>query len=104
MLENRDGPGGTISHYVTRNSLDVLGYNNLALNIGIERLLKRSMIEVLYKEDQNGDRYSCYSVEASGISWLSDNYESLILSSSSKSRKSPRQGGSSSFFDDDIPF
>ena len=82
MLENRDGPGETISHFTIKNSLDVLGHKNMAVNIGIERLLNRGMIKITHEEDQFGGRNNRYSVEGAGISWLLDNYESLNLSSS----------------------
>jgi len=106
ILENRDGPGDPVSHYTVKNGLDVLGYNNIALNIGIERLLKRIMISVTHDEDQNGNRHNLYSVEEAGMAWLIDNYESLNLGSNAKTTKSKKETNSwsASSSNDEIPF
>ena len=104
MLENRDGPGDAVSHWVIKNGLDVLGYNNIALNIGIERLIQKRMISVTQDDDSNGNRFNLYWVEEPGMAWLMDNYEKLNLGSSRKANASPRRGGPSVPLDDDIPF
>jgi len=104
MLENRDGPGEAVSHWVIKNGLDVLGYNNIALNIGIERLLQKKMISVTQNEDYDGNRFNLYSVEGPGMTWLMDNYENLNHGSSSRTAKASPRREQSSPFDDDVPF
>jgi hypothetical protein len=36
IIENREGPGDSVNHYAVKNDLDRLGYNNIAVNVGLE--------------------------------------------------------------------
>ena len=102
IMESIDGPGNSVAHGYIRSELERLGYNNLALNIGLTRLLKRGMIN--YREESNRDydgSYNMYSIEDSGIDWLLENYSLLNLKSSqSKTRNSAPVPD----LDDEIPF
>jgi hypothetical protein len=44
IMENRNGPRDTVSHGILRGDLERLGYTNVALNIGVEKLIERGMI------------------------------------------------------------
>ena len=44
IVANREGPGSAVSHLVIKDELERFGYNNLALNIGLEGLLEKEMI------------------------------------------------------------
>lgn len=101
IVENRDGPRDRVSHWVVKNAMEALGFNNIGVNIGIERLLRRDMISVHSEEGQD-DAYSVYAITDSGINWLLDNYKHFDLG---RSRKRPaRQAPSSWDVGDEIPF
>lgn len=106
IMENRHGPGDPVTHYVIKNGLDLLGYNNLALNIGIERLLKKKMITVELDSDYNGDKVNQYFVSELGMEWLMENYESLNLGGKVQTSPAPKKttSWSTSDLDDELPF
>ena len=103
IMENRDGPGAGVSHWVVKNELDKLGYNNIALNIGIEKLLKGSMITTMKETDNEGNSYNVYYVDVAGMDWLMENSSKLELDVSRKKNKS-RRPESQWNLDDEIPF
>jgi hypothetical protein len=76
IMENRDGPGEAVSHWIVKNNLDKLGYNNVALNIGLEKLIGSRMISATRVESQDGE-YNAYYVEEAGLQWLMDNSDRL---------------------------
>jgi hypothetical protein len=103
IMENRDGPKDTVSHRILKGDLERLGYNNVALNIGIERLMERDMVDVLEATEytNNGDyTYTAYAIQPEGMKWLLGNYERLNLKVAPRSEK--RQIIND--LDDDIPF
>jgi len=83
IFENRDGPGDAVTHGVVKNHLDRLGYNNIALNIGIEKLIRKGMLKVNRGEDYNGNVYVTYEVDDKGMNWMIANYEQLDFSAPS---------------------
>ena len=108
IMENRNGPGQSISHWAIKNDLDRLGYNNVALNIGIEKLIRKKMIDVNQVHDQDGDEYNAYTILVEGMNWLLENSDRLILRDPKIARE-PSPGRSweapkGSDVDDDVPF
>ena len=85
MLENCHGPGETVPHFIIKNSLEMIGQNNITINVNIEKLIRKSMISVSVEQNESGDTYKCYAVEEPGMSWLIKNYESLDPARNSKS-------------------
>jgi hypothetical protein len=108
IVENRNGPGQTVSHWTIKNDLDRLGYNNVALNIGIEKLIRSGMIGVNQERDQYGDEYNTYTIRDGGMNWLLDNSDRLELGGPKPTTKlvggpfwdAPKGGD----LDDEIPF
>jgi hypothetical protein len=106
IVENRRGPGlsaGGVSHVTLREELERLGYNNLALNIGIDGLIERGMIT--FEEEYNGqytETYTLYNLQPEGMKWVSRNYERLNLKIGPRLTKEVKS--KSVGFDDDIPF
>jgi hypothetical protein len=70
IVENRDGPGSNVSHWNLKQELERLGYNNLALNIGVEGLLEKDMIGCIEDHDNNGESSMVYYVKPSGMRWI----------------------------------
>lgn len=108
IMENRNGPGHTVSHWTIKNDLDRLGYNNVALNIGIEKLIRGKMIAANQETDPDGEGYNTYTISDDGIDWLLNNSERLVLRGSKATRKAhdgpswdAAKGGD---IDDEIPF
>ncbi|MGD9616086.1 MAG: hypothetical protein AB7H90_12085 [Alphaproteobacteria bacterium] len=79
-MENVQGPTAAVSHSSLREELGRFGYNNLALNIGLEGLLRRKMINCSEERDyDNNYTFSVYTIEPEGMTWLLGNYERLNL-------------------------
>ncbi|WP_298222662.1 hypothetical protein [Acidocella sp.] len=107
IMENRDGPGGNVSHWTIKNDLDTWGYNNIALNIGLEKLIGRGLIAAKKEHDPSGEFYNVYYVEEAGMTWLLDNSDRLELNSrkASTPHRATRWGNATgSNRDDEIPF
>lgn len=87
IAENRAGPGSYVSHHMVSNDLERLGYNNLALNIGIEGLIRKDMVKSNYTTDRYNDKAYCvYEIQGAGVDWLINNSGVLNLGSSRKRR------------------
>jgi hypothetical protein len=83
IAENRQGPGDSVSHSTLRTELERLGYNNLALNIGLGGLMERGMINSTEEEghdyNQGPYKYTGYLIRSEGMKWIIQNYERLDL-------------------------
>ncbi len=100
IMENRNGPDDKVTHSTVRNDLDRLGYNNLALNIGVEKLLQKGFIEH-EAQSQEEDAWTVYAITRNGVRWITENYDRLNLGAAKP--KNERRSISSNL-DDEIPF
>jgi hypothetical protein len=101
IAENREGPGSSVRHWTVNEELERLGYNNLALNIGLEGLLEKEMISCSEDADYNHNVYREYLITGDGMKWIRCNYERLNLKSAppiGKGRKNLTD------LDYDVPF
>jgi nucleoside 2-deoxyribosyltransferase len=101
IAENREGPGSGVPHWIVKEQLSRLGYNNLALNIGLDRLLKKEMIIYSEEQDYNGNHYTLYAITDDGMEWICRNHERLNLRVVPENGRSGKKGFD---LDDDIPF
>ena len=111
ILEICDGPGDSVPHFSVKKRLDILGYNNIALNIGIMGLVRKNMLTISQSEDLNGNMFNVYFIAEPGMDWLMKNYEKLDLGSYRTARTPPTRTGGPSWeapkggdLDDEIPF
>jgi hypothetical protein len=98
IFENQSGLADKVSHYKLQNQMESLGYNKLALNMGLAKLVERKMIVEVGQNREN------YRLTSPGIEWLSENSGLLNFVSPEKSRKISQEKMESSDLDDDIPF
>jgi hypothetical protein len=106
IAENQQGPGTSVAYNILRQELERLGYNNLALNIGLGGLIEREMIyqaeETEYDQFNNNEYiYKTYSIQLEGMKWIVRNYKRLNLRISSRSAERPNVNED---LDGDIPF
>lgn len=102
IVENQDGIASAVSHWSLKNQMERLGYNNLAVNMGIGRLSKREMVTSGTEHDNDGNTVTSYKITQSGYDWLIDNVDMLNLQSTSKPRR--KSAIPTSELDDEIPF
>jgi len=102
IAENQEGLESAVAHWTLRNQMDRLGYNNLAVNVGTRRLLKRDMIGSTVDRDNNGDPSTYYTITQLGYDWLISNMDTLNLQSQVRPRSKPAP--TSPGLDDEIPF
>jgi hypothetical protein len=104
IAENLQGPGDTVSYSTLREELERLGYNNLALNIGLGGLIERRMVTPSKEEGNDYNTgpytYTAYSLDSDGMRWITRNYERLNLKVTSRSERKPMLID----LDEDIPF
>jgi hypothetical protein len=101
IAENMYGTDDSTSIGAIISDMDRLGYNRLAVNIGLKKLLNRGMISAHQTSDQNGDPYFVYSLEPAAWSWLFAHQSELNLKSPERKKKSDADWRSQ---DDEIPF
>jgi hypothetical protein len=92
IVENRQGVGDSVGHGILREELERMGYNNLALNIGLEGFLERGMIardEVEEYPNNFNEAYklTVYYVRPEGMKWILRNYERLNLKVGTRQEK-----------------
>jgi nucleoside 2-deoxyribosyltransferase len=103
IVENRTGPTSGISLDRIIEDMKALGYNKLAVNLGIEKLLMKDMIEITSEEgwdDWNKDTYTydAYRLTPLGFEWLLKNEQKLNL------RREEQVSNANDNLDDEIPF
>lgn len=79
IMENRSSPASGVGFWDLSKDMERIGYNRLAVNIGIEKLMKKHLVGVKTEHDINGEEYQLYNISESGISWLLENEEKLNL-------------------------
>ncbi|MGB5949958.1 MAG: hypothetical protein WBG82_11610 [Parvibaculum sp.] len=102
IMESRSGPEEGVSHWTVQQALDRQGYNNLGLNIGIERLLRKGLITSAKEANFDSDPCTVYFVEDAGSTWLLENVDMLDLRATPKRRS--KKPDFPSNLDEEIPF
>ena len=103
IAENMYGTDDTAPIGTLIGDMERLGYNRLAVNIGLKRLLTKSMISSIQMNDRDGDPYTSYSLENSGWEWIFAHQQDLNLKAPKKKRNMA-QSFDRSELDDEIPF
>lgn len=104
IVENMYGADDNTAIGALIADMDRLGYNRLAVNIGLKRLLTKGMISSCQMSDRDGDPYAAYSLEDSGWTWIFAHQQELNLKASPKRSREVRSTHSHVELDDDIPF
>ena len=81
------GMTGWISNYFVKNSMESAGYNSLATNIGIRRLIRMNFVQTREGYDQDGVTYDEYCITATGWDWIEKNMGRFDLTASPRQRK-----------------
>ncbi|MBK1715897.1 hypothetical protein CKO43_24425 [Rubrivivax gelatinosus] len=96
-------PVGSISHWEMEQKLRTIGYNDVALALGVTSLVRRNFIIERAVEEETADGpadIKHYQVAPAGVSWIESHKDLLELTYQEPKRKaSPFDG-----FDDEIPF
>jgi nucleoside 2-deoxyribosyltransferase len=101
IIEEGDGLEDFPSHWTLRRHIERLGYNNLALRIGIEKLVRKGMVQSLGEIDDHNESHAVYEVTKEGMNWVLENESLLNL----KVENAPNpQQKAKGLLDDDIPF
>lgn len=84
IMQNQTGPSDEVPHWQIVNDMEQIGYNKLAAQLSLRKLLKRDMIESRFSEgfDRNiGEDYkiTLYKVSDIGSDWLIENDDKLLL-------------------------
>lgn len=81
IVENQEGLQDGVTHWALKNQMERLGYNNLAVNIGVSGLIRRNMIETrqIMPHDHSDEPVTGYLVKPLGHDWLIENVDILKL-------------------------
>ncbi|HEY1633084.1 MAG TPA: hypothetical protein VGF56_17345 [Rhizomicrobium sp.] len=105
IAENMYGTDDTTAIGTLIADMERLGYNRLAVNIGLKRLLIKGMIFSRQLDDRDGDPYAAYSLENSGWDWIFAHQQELNLKAiPQRKRSSNTTYFSRSGTEDEIPF
>jgi len=99
ILENMYGDSDSSAIGSVRTDMEKLGYNQIAMNIGLRKLSSRNLISSREERDFDGNRYLAYKLEEAGWRWVFENEFRLKLKVNRK--KAVKQHSS---LDDEIPF
>ncbi len=102
IAENCGAGDDLPSHWALEKHLEKMGYNRLALRIGLEKLFRKSMISTKSIRDEQGDWYDAYQIIDNGMNWILENEDQLNLKLLEK--KSVSNEVLASKWDEDIPF
>lgn len=100
IAENVDHPSDHVAAHVVRNDMERAGFNRIAVTLALTVLVRKSLAEVHYESDFNGNDYSAYSVTDSGMSWLLNNQDTLALRKPAKVKPSVQRWDD----DEEVPF
>ena len=95
-------PIGSISHWDLEQKMRTIGYNNIALALGINGLLRRHfLLERVVTEEAGYEgpiEVKHYQISPNGINWIESHKDLLELTMPESKPNQPR------IFEDDIPF
>ena len=94
---NIENPGDTVSAHIIRNDMTKAGYTKIAVTLALSTLLRKSLLDHEQIEDNFGNSYTSYTITQTGMDWLLENQDKLILQH--KSTQHVKGSG-----EDDIPF
>lgn len=100
IMQSRDGVKSDVSHWTVSQDMESMGYNKLAVNIGLERLVQKHFIQSAIQQGNSyDDEYVVYSITSSGIEWLLNNEDKLTFKTETKLQAKP-----TFTLDEEIPF
>jgi len=97
IAQNTDMPREAISTYRVRTDMGKAGFTRVATTLALAALLKKGLVEAheLINE-RTEEEYVAYALTDSGLGWLMNNQDRLVLREPSKSQ--------SDTSDPDVPF
>ena len=84
-------------HWELGNKLKSIGYADIALGLGISKLLDKELVQRNSEVDLNGEEYLLFRISPKGIAWLTAREDKIDLAL-------PKQRPVDVTFDEDIPF
>jgi hypothetical protein len=80
--QNLDSPGDSVSAYLLRKDMEKAGFTRIAVTLSLASLLAKNLLVLrdLYDE-QTHESYTAYALTESGLKWLVDNQDKLVLKS-----------------------
>jgi hypothetical protein len=82
IAENIDNPDDGVSAYTIKNENENAGYTKIATTLALKKLLNMQYISFSLENDcnnYNSNDYTAYHVTESGLQWLLENKDKLIL-------------------------
>lgn len=95
IMENKTGPNAKVCTWEIAKDMDRLGYNRLAVNLGLQKLIKKQLIVSEIGHDRDDEEVEAFRVSELGLRWLLENEDKLNL----KRPKRTMEG-----LDDEVPF
>jgi nucleoside 2-deoxyribosyltransferase len=93
LVAESNGLRGKLSNYYLKKEMSSLGFNSLAAQTALGKLVRFGYVDANGRYDQDGDWFEQYSITDSGWEWVSENIHNFQL-------KAPPQV----IAEDDIPF
>lgn len=71
--------GRAATAYEIKRDMRQAGYTDLATSLSIESLLRKGLVSSESERDENGEYYNLYPVAKTGVDWLLENQDKLLL-------------------------
>ncbi len=79
VMQNTFISPGAVSGWQIQRDMNGAGFTDIAVSLALKSLEKKDMIISDVDQDQDGDRFSVYSITRHGEEWLVQNQEKLVL-------------------------
>jgi len=73
LLNNQDTPYEGVSAWGIKQDLSKSGFNSIAFNISLRRLVEKGLIALEHESDYNGNNYVSINLTETGNSWVLGN-------------------------------
>ena len=93
--ENISGHDDAVPGWSIRQDMERFGYTRIAVTLALTTLHRKKLIHSYAEKNINGEPYTLYSLDESGMNWLLNNQEKFVLKREQNQTEVP---------DDDIPF
>ncbi|KHL91836.1 hypothetical protein QW71_32565 [Paenibacillus sp. IHB B 3415] len=99
IAQNVDIYDDTVSAFSVRQDMSKAGFAPIAVSLGLDVLNKKGYIEFTEIQDHQGENYKAFKITHSGMTWLHNNIDKLVLTQAVGVTKSKYE-----ISDDDLPF
>ncbi|MBM4046059.1 MAG: hypothetical protein FJ279_13160 [Planctomycetes bacterium] len=79
IAQNLDTPSGSVSTYLIRQDMEKAGFTKVATTLALVSLLRNGLVHSVVERNYDGEDYTAYVLDDSGMEWLLKNQDRFVL-------------------------